>query len=55
MACLPEELFEVVNCKVASSMIKCVQLARLGGRMRSDEKKCLLMLNGARMEMDGDF
>lgn len=35
-------------------MVECVQLAEFGARMRSDRKMWLLMVNGGRMEMDGD-
>ena len=38
MACLPEELFRVVCCKVAGSIFCYVQVAEFGARMRSDER-----------------
>lgn len=54
MACLSKALFGVVELWAASSIFQCVQLAEFGARMRSDRKMWLLMVNGGRMEMDGD-
>jgi len=47
MGCLPQELLRGVERWMRSSIFCYVQLARFGGRMRSDRKMWLLMLNGA--------